>query len=238
MGEIELAIVPVENSTQGSVTMTLDSIWRWDQLQIRQALVLPVHHALISCAQSLSQVQAVYSHPQSLAQCQNWLADFLPQAQQIPVNSNTEKIADLAQNPGLSVIASPNAAKFYDLPVLVFPINDFSDNATKFWVLGLKNDLIAGSVIADAPNLSQYTSLAFTAKYNEPGALVKPLAVFAQRQINLTRIESRPSRRSHNPYIFFIEIEAASTDTKAAILEVQKYTETLKIFGSYDIYQN
>ncbi|AFY73917.1 prephenate dehydratase [Synechococcus sp. PCC 7502] len=224
-GEIDRAIVPVENSTQGSVTMTLDSIWLWDQLQIQEALVLPVQHALITHAQSLEQIQAVHSHPQSLAQCQNWLEQFLPQAQLIPGNSNTEKMEDVSQDLHLAAIASPSAAKLYNLPILRFPTNDFSDNCTRFWVLGL--------VPTDQ---GKHTSLAFTTKSNEPGSLFNPLAVFAKRHINLTRIESRPSKRSHNPYIFFIDIEASIPEITEAIAELKEFTETLKIFGSYDIH--
>jgi prephenate dehydratase len=227
-GEIERAIVPVENSTQGSVTMTLDSLWQWDRLQIQQALVLPVRHALISYATGLEQIQAVYSHPQSLAQCQNWLEQFLPQAQLIPVNSNTEKIEDISHNSHLAAIASPNAAQLYNLPILSFPINDFCDNSTRFWVLSLPNR----STFKEGTQ----TSLAFTTKLNEPGSLFKPLEVFAKRHINLTRIESRPSRRSHNPYIFFIDIEAPIIKVEEAIAELREFTETLKIFGSYNIH--
>lgn len=226
--EIDLAIVPVENSTQGSVTMTLDSIWQWHQLQIQEALVLPVQHALISYAQGLDQVQSVYSHPQSLAQCQRWLEQFLPQAQLIPVNSNTEKMEEISQNPQFAAIASTNAARLYNLPILSFPINDFSDNSTRFWVLSLAHKLTAIQ--------GRHTSMAFTTKSNEPGSLFKPLEVFAKRQINLTRIESRPSKRSHNPYIFFIDIEASISEVTEAIAELREFTETLKIFGSYNIH--
>jgi prephenate dehydratase len=231
--EIDLAIVPVENSTQGSVTMTLDSIWQWDQLKIQQALVLPVQHALISYAQKLDRVQSVYSHPQSLAQCQKWLEQFLPQAQLIPVNSNTEKMEEISQNPHFAAIASTNAARLYDLPILSCPINDFSDNSTRFWVLSLDQEFTA---LSQGISQRRHTSMEFTTKSNEPGSLFNPLSVFAKRQINLTRIESRPSRRSHNPYIFFIDIEASISEVKEAIGELRELTETLKIFGSFDIH--
>jgi len=231
--EVDLAIVPVENSTQGSVTMTLDSLWQWDQLQIQEALVLPVQHALISHAPSLEQIQAVYSHPQSLAQCQQWLEQFLPHAQLIPVNSNTEKMQDISQNSHLAAIASPRAARVYDLPILRFPINDFPDNCTRFWVLSLTTNLTHSS----NQDQSCHTSLAFSTKSNEPGSLFNPLSVFAKRHINLTRIESRPSKRSHNPYIFFIDVEASINEVTEAIAELREFTETLKIFGSYDIHQ-
>jgi prephenate dehydratase len=231
--EVDLAIVPVENSTQGSVTMTLDSLWQWDQLQIQEALVLPVQHALISHAPSLEQIQAVYSHPQSLAQCQQWLEQFLPHTQLIPVNSNTEKMQDISQNSHLAAIASPRAARVYDLPILRFPINDFPDNCTRFWVLSLTTNLTHSS----NQDQSCHTSLAFSTKSNEPGSLFNPLSVFAKRHINLTRIESRPSKRSHNPYIFFIDVEASINEVTEAIAELREFTETLKIFGSYEIHQ-
>jgi len=223
--EIDLAVVPVENSVQGSVTMTLDTLWQWDQLQIQQALVLPIQHALITIAPSLADIQIVYSHPQALAQCQNWLEEYLPHAQLIPANSNTEKLDNVREDAQLAAIASTTAAEIYQLPVLAYPINDYPDNSTRFWVLGLTASLEGA-----------HTSLAFTTNQNEPGSLVNPLSVFADRHINLTRIESRPSRKAHNPYIFFADVEAsmAELSLKEAIADLTKFTETLKIFGSYN----
>jgi prephenate dehydratase len=224
LDQVDLAVVPVENSVQGSVTMTLDTLWQWDRLQIQESLVLPIQHALITQAQKLEQITTVYSHPQALAQCQNWLEKFLPQAQLIPTNSNTEKLDHVRQNSQLAAIASRNAAELYKLSILAYPINDYADNCTRFWVLGLT-----------ASTVGTHTSLAFTANYNEPGSLVNPLSVFADRHINLTRIESRPSRKAHNPYIFFIDLEASMADLslQEAIADLRLFTETLKIFGSY-----
>jgi prephenate dehydratase len=90
--QADLAVVPVENSIEGSVTMTLDTLWQLDKLQIQQALVLPIFHALLSKAEDIDKIQAVYSHPQALAQCQVWLETFLPMAQPIPINSTTEAV--------------------------------------------------------------------------------------------------------------------------------------------------
>jgi prephenate dehydratase len=225
MGEVNLAVVPVENSVQGSVTMTLDSLWQWHTLQIQAALVLPIQHALITQAADLEKIKTVYSHPQALAQCQNWLEKFLPQAILIPANSNTEKMESVTKDSQLAAIASRQAAQIYNLPILAYPINDHADNNTRFWVLGLTNSIFTGT----------HTSLAFSTNQNEPGSLVKPLSVFADRGINLTRIESRPSRKSDNPYIFFIDVAAPRSEPKLqeAIAELAEFTETLKIFGSY-----
>jgi len=226
---LNYAVVPVENSIQGSVTMTLDGLWQWDQLQIQEALVMPINHALITCAQTLDRIQAVYSHPQALAQCQQWLEEFLPKAELIPANSNAEKLPLIAENQTLASIASQRAAELYNLPILAFPINDHPNNCTRFWVLALTPPTTTGG----------HTSLAFSFKQNAPGALVQPLSIFSSRGINLSRIESRPSRRSLGDYIFFADVEAAIEDPRMqeAIEALAPLAETLKIFGSYAIIQ-
>jgi prephenate dehydratase len=224
--QVDFAVVPVENSIEGGVGVTLDTLWQLDTLQIQQALVLPIVHALISCAPELLLIQEVYAHPQGLAQCQEWLAKHLPTAQVIPANSNTEAMQYLSQNPHMAAIASQQAAQLYNLPILAYPINDRPDNYTRFWVLSSETAL-SGS----------HSSLAFSIPANLPGALVKTLSVFAQRNLNLSRIESRPTKRSLGEYLFFVDIEASlkSTELQAALEELQQCTERLKLFGSYTI---
>ncbi|MEE3717393.1 prephenate dehydratase [Tumidithrix elongata RA019] len=225
--EVDLAIVPVENSIQGGVTMTLDSLWQWHQLQIQQALVLPIEHALITQAKTLADIKVVYSHPQALAQCQHWLEEFVPQAQLVPTDSTTEGLEVVSTDSTLAAIASQRAAEMYKLPTLACPINDHPDNCTRFWVLGLTPPTTKGS----------HTSLAFSAQRNLPGALVKPLSVFADLGINLSRIESRPTKRSLGDYVFFIDIEASVEQpfVQEALQDLVPLTETLRIFGSYSI---
>ncbi|MCL1471259.1 prephenate dehydratase [Argonema antarcticum] len=225
-GQAHLAVVPVENSLEGSVSMTLDTLWRLDTLQIQQALVLPICHAMLSSADNLEAIQTVYSHPQALAQCQGWLDKFMPSVQQVPMNSTTEALKYLEEDVTAGAIASGRAAEIYNLPILACPINDFSSNYTRFWVLSLQPSPGGG-----------HTSLAFSAPANLPGALVKPLQLFAERNINLSRIESRPTKRSLGEYLFFIDIEADGTQpfVKAALDELITYSETLKIFGSYSV---
>ena len=225
-GETNFTVVPVENSIEGSVTVTLDTLWQLDTLQIQQALVLPISHALISQAPTIEGIKTVFSHPQALAQCQGWLEKSLPLAQLIPTNSTTEALQHLEDDPTIGAIASQRAASLYDLPILAHPINDHPDNCTRFWIMSLQ----------PSPG-GTYSSLAFSLPANLPGALVKALEIFAARGINMSRIESRPSKRSLGDYLFFIDLEARVNEPEvaSALQELSKYTETLKIFGSYDL---
>lgn len=224
--EVQLAVVPVENSIEGSVSFTLDTLWELDDLKIQHALVLPISHALISEAQQIEDIQTVYSHPQALAQCQKWLEQHVPSAKLIPANSTTEVLSHLASAPTTAAISSQRAAALYKLPVLAHPINDRADNCTRFWIIG-----------RDHSHHGSYTSIAFTLPENKPGALVTVLQMFAQHQINLSRIESRPTKRSLGEYLFFIDLEADMTEprVKETLDILEQYTETLKIFGSYSV---
>ena len=224
--EADLAVVPLENSIQGSVTITLDTLWELEGLQIQKALILPISHALLSRGASLKGIKTIYSHPQALAQCQRWLDRFMPSVQLIAANSTTEALQYINQEPTAGAIASPRAAKLYDLPILARDLNDYPDNCTRFWVVGT------------TPSTSgSHISLAFSVPANVPGALVKPLQVFAQRGINLSRIESRPTKRSLGEYLFFIDLEGnvAEASTRTALEELATHTEVLKIFGNYDV---
>lgn len=228
-GNVDIAIVPVENSIQGGVTMTLDSLWQSESLQIQQAIVLPIAHSLITRASTLEAIKIVYSHAQGLAQCQQWLDHHLPTAQQVATNSTTDGLHIVAEDESVAAIASQRAAELYNLPVLKYPINDQPDNCTRFLVLGRTAPTTKGT----------HSSLAFSLKRNLPGALVKPLLVFADRQINLSRIESRPTKRSLGEYIFFIDIEAPvdAPNFSEALQQLRAVTEDLKILGSYAIFE-
>ncbi|MBD2577520.1 prephenate dehydratase [Oscillatoria sp. FACHB-1406] len=225
-GEADLAIVPIENSIGGSVAISLDLFWELDGLQIQQALILPIAHVLLSRAESLEAIAKVYSHPQAIAQCQRWLERSLPQAQLVAMNSTTEALDYLDRDLTAAAIASPRAAHLYELPILAGDISDFPGNCTRFWVVGLQPST-GGSHI----------SLAFGTAANVPGALVKPLQIFAKRSINMSRIESRPTKRLLGEYIFFIDLEVDATQPhiQAALAELAEYATPLKIFGNYDV---
>ncbi|NJL84726.1 MAG: prephenate dehydratase [Leptolyngbyaceae cyanobacterium SM1_1_3] len=222
--DTNLAIVPVENSIEGGVTATLDSLWQLDCLQIQRALVLPILNACLSKSQDFLSIQKVYSHPQALGQCQGWLDQHLPQAQLIPTRSTVDALQYILADLEAAAIASRWAARLYDLPVLACPINDHADNCTKFWVMGLTSSL-----------QGEHTSIAFSLPVNAPGTLLQTLKLFADQNINLSRIESRPTKRSLGDYLFFVDLEADSSQesVQRALESLRGCTETLKIFGSY-----
>ncbi len=226
LGQTEQAVVPVENSTEGSIAVTLDLLWKFDRLTIKQELVLPIAHVLLSHATDLQSIKTVYSHPQALAQCQKWLEQNLGFVQLIPVNATTQSLHQIEADPTSAAIASPRAAKLYHLPILARDIQDYPDNCTRFWVLG-STPSVTGTRV----------SLAFSVPENVPGAIVKPLEVFARRGINLTRIESRPTKRSLGEYLFYIDLAGSRQDIaiQEALAELETHTKVLKIFGSYPV---
>jgi len=235
-GDTQLSVSPVENSIEGSVSVTLDTLWQLDILQIQQALVLPIEHVLLAKGKNLQAIQAVYSHPQALGQCQEWLKQTLPQAILVPTNSTTEALDYVDEEGTMAAIASERAAQLYQLPIIQRSIQDHPDNCTRFWIVGQKDVLGTIKVPADNPI---YTSLAFSLPANVPGALLQPLKIFNDRHINLSRIESRPSKRSLGEYVFFVDAEADlhTSFFQSALDELNFHTEVLKVFGSYPLLQ-
>ena len=231
-GDVDLAVVPIENSIEGSVTIVLDTLWRSPNLKILQGLTIPISHGLLSFNPSLEQIKTVYSHPQALAQCQQWLAKFLPQVQLIPTKSTTEALKFLKDDPTAAAISAPRAAQLYNVPLLKEDIKDRPDNCTRFWIVGR-----ADSDNYHDDNKGNYLSLAFSLPKNCPGALVAALQIFARREINLSKIESRPTKRSLGEYIFFIDVEGNSHDPaiQSALLDLADRTEEVKIFGNYSL---
>lgn len=225
-GETNLAIVPVENSVHGTVTITLDTIWELNNLQIQQGLDLPVLHCLLSRGRSLKGIKTVYSHPQALAQCQKWLEKNLPHARLIATNSTTEALKHINQEPTSGAIASKRASELYNLPIIATQINDYPDNCTRFWVVSLEKS-----------NYGTHISLAFSFEENRPGILVKPLQIFAEKKVNLSKIESRPTKRILGEYLFFMDLEGNMKEKaiKTSLKELSNITKDLKIFGNYNV---
>lgn len=221
---VQLAVIPVENSVQGSVTMTHDTLWELEGLYIQHGLILPIRHQLLSFAEKVETITTVYSHPQALGQCRKWLENHLPSVTQVATNSTTEALQYLKDDPTAGAISSPRASELYHVPIVAQNINDHPDNCTKFWVVGL-----------DKSSQGDYVSLAFSLPANVPGALVKPLGIFAEKNINLARIESRPMKRLLGEYVFFIDLEGNAKDQLVAdaLVELSQYTEVLKFLGCY-----
>ena len=223
--EADIAVVPIENSIEGTVVITLDTLWELENLHIQQALTIPIVHNLLSRGRSLSGIKTVYSHPQALAQCQKWIAQHIPNVRLIATNSTTEALHHLNQEPTAGAISSVRAAQLYDLPIKVENINDYDHNCTRFLV------------ISREPHLhGHHVSLGMAFEENIPGVLIKPLQIFAQRSINLTKIESRPNKYCLGEYLFFIDLEGDSgqTSIKEALAQLKDCSKSLKVFGNYD----
>jgi prephenate dehydratase len=226
-GHADWAVVPVENSVEGSVPMTLDTVWHQPALNIHQGLVLPIDHAFLSPATRLSQIKAVYSHPQALAQCQGWLDRHLPQVERVAVNSTAQAVQLIAGQSDKGAIASLRAASLYNMPVLEHPINDHPGNCTRFWALSRQ----------PSPG-GDYTSIGFSVNDgNSPGVLVETLQIFAQAGINMIRIESRPTKRTMGDYRFFVDLEgnAQTSPLAEALASLKTQACTYQLLGSYKL---
>jgi prephenate dehydratase len=224
-GECDGAVVPIENSVEGGVTATLDALWSHPELCIRRALVLPIQHALLGSG-PLSRVTEVLSHPQALAQCSGWLAQHLPDALQLPTSSTAEAARMVAGSPFRAAIASQAAAREHGLDELAFPVNDVAGNRTRFLLLRRGQRSEHGDV----------ASLAFSLHRNAPGALLEALACLAERGLNMSRIESRPSKRELGEYVFFVDVDLPpdpSTALADLIAQLQPLCEHLAHFGAY-----
>ena len=224
-GQCDAAVVPIENSVEGGVTATLDALWSHPELCIRRALVLPIQHALLGSG-PLSKVTEVLSHPQALAQCSGWLAQHLPDALQLPTSSTAEAARMVAGSPFRAAIASQTAAREHGLDQLAFPVNDVAGNRTRFLLLRRGQRGEHGDV----------ASLAFSLHRNAPGALLEALACLAERGLNMSRIESRPSKRELGEYVFFVDVDlppVPSTALQDLTAQLQPLCEHLAHFGAY-----
>ena len=224
-GHCQFGVVPVENSTEGVITHTLDR-FLISSLHISGEVEIRVHHNLMGNVANLSEVKEVFSHQQSLAQCRKWLDINLPGVIQTAVSSNAEAAKLAANNTSNSVAIAPEiAADIYDLAILQRNIEDEPDNTTRFLIIG---QLTATSTGKDKTSLLVSTG-------NQPGALHQILEPFAQHSISMTRIESRPSKQGLWDYVFFIDIEGHCDDDNVskALSSLKANVTMLKILGSY-----
>lgn len=218
------AVVPIENSTEGAVSMTSDALLE-GHLFIRQEYVLPVAHCLLSHASSLSKITTVYSHPQALAQCRSWLAKHLPKAQVVQTTSTAAAAREAHSDDRVSAIAAAIAAEIHGVPIVRENIQDRAENATRFVVLARN----------DAPRTgNDRTTIAFGV-VDGKGALRRVLSVLENADVNLTRIESRPNRTKPWNYVFLVDIDGHRSDhaVARALGSVAKTADFLKVIGSY-----
>ena len=224
-GAVHYGMVPVENSSEGAVGRTLDMLMQ-GTLQICGEVMLPIHQCLLGQGNDqLDEIKTVYSHPQSLGQCQSWLNTNLPRAARIPVASNAEAARLAAENPDSAAIAGSQAALRFGLNVCVENIEDDANNTTRFLVLG--NQQVA-------PSGNDKTSLVMSTA-NRPGAVHDLLVPLARHAVSMTRLESRPARSGLWEYVFYMDIEGHQADAKvaAALAELKQVAAFVKVLGSY-----
>jgi len=223
---VDYGIVPVENSTEGGVTQTLNNLIS-TSVKICGEVELPIHHCLLSKIENVQNIQRIYAHHQALAQCHVWLTNYAPQAKCVPVSSNAEAARLAATEANTAAIASEMAAQIYDLVPLASRIEDSVNNTTRFVVLG-RHDIPATG--------HDKTSLLLSpihAQYS--GSLYRLIKPFSDLKINMTRIESRPSPQAMWEYLFFIDIEGHVSDAEIqrVLQTLQENSAFLKHLGSY-----
>ncbi|MSQ64500.1 MAG: prephenate dehydratase [Betaproteobacteria bacterium] len=230
-GATQFAVTPVENSTDGAVGRTLDLLLT-TPLRICGEIELRVRQNLLSRMKGIREIKRIYSHSQSLAQCNGWLGQNLPNAERIPVGSNAEAARRASKEKGAAAIAGEAAAALYKLRLLERDIEDDPNNTTRFLVLGQ---------VDPAPTGKDRTSLVMSAD-NKPGAVHALLSPIAANGVSMSRIESRPARAraARWEYVFFIDVEGHQSDARvaAAIGELKARAPFLKVLGSYPAASN
>ncbi|MEX0761709.1 MAG: prephenate dehydratase [Dehalococcoidia bacterium] len=228
-GEVDEAVVPIENSLYGSVTDMVDFLISAGRARIRGELLLPIEHCLIARpGVSISDLRKILSHPQALGQCRGYLAATLPDAEQVATVSTAAAVADLQQgDDSAAAIAPRRAAEMYGLEILAEGIQDSSNNITRFVILGTEDHPRTGH---------DKTSIAFDfVRGDQPGLVYAALRPFADRGINLTKIESRPTGSELGSYMFLLDFDGHREDplVREALEEIGRHASTLKVLGSY-----
>jgi len=228
-GDTDHAVIPIENSTEGSVREALDSFVESD-LKIVAQIYLEISHALIATS-PLERIERVYSKDQALAQCRHWLQRNLPDARLIDAPSTSRAVQLAKEDPGAAAVAGELAAEHYGVPVIARNIQDKADNTTRFFVLGRRP---SGAVGNGKDVTSLLVSLGDEAA-SHSGALLRMLMPLAERGINLSKIESRPSKKRPWDYFFFLDITGHHDEPRMreALAELRKFCPMVKWLGSY-----
>ena len=222
----DYAVVPVENSTEGTVTRTADLLLT-TPLKVIGEVSVPVHHNLMNRSGQLKDIQEVHAHPQALAQCRNWLAAHLPQARLVASSSNAQAAREAAGCESVAALAAERAAALYGLTIAARAVEDDPRNCTRFLVMGRHES-------ARSERVLNKTSLIFSVP-NRAGALLDALAPFARHRVSMVRLESRPARNGAWEYNFYVDVDGHIEDEPIAkaIGELEGIAIYLKILGAY-----
>lgn len=223
------AVIPIENSIEGVVRETIDnlSLLNGSNIKIIAETSIPIEHCLASYAHTISDIKAIVSHPQAIAQCYNYITNHFPENIELHNELSTAAaIQNLdANDPNIAAIGSEYAANLYNKPIIETKINDIDSNRTRFILLGQKQTKVTGN---DKTGFSFVTA-------NTPGALCKVLNILEKHNINMTYIDSRPSKKNLGEYVFYVDIDghAVSQNISVAIFEILQLVKEFNYFGSY-----
>ena len=229
-GMAEEGVVAIENSIEGSVTDTLDILIHESRLSIRQELVLPVDHCLlVRPGMQAADVKVLFSHSQALGQCRRFVERCFPKAEIVAALSTAAAVEEMMARDNAAAIGTGRAAELYAAEILARDIQDRSDNLTRFVVLAETDH---------PPTGNDKTSLAFSFADDRPGLLVSALEEFSRRGINLTKVESRPTKERLGEYIFLLDLAGHRTEGKVAeaLKAVEGQASFFRIFGAYPRY--
>lgn len=219
-------VVPVENSTEGIITHTLDC-FSSSNLKVCGEVQLPISHQLLSNADGLTNVAKLYAHPQALAQCRQWIERYLPKAEVLTASSNAEAAIIASKDPSVAAIASDIAARLYNINILASGIEDERNNTTRFLIIGNNSYAASGedktTIMVSAPN--------------KVGSLFELLKPLYDAGVDMSRIESRPSRQTNWEYVFFIDLIGHVDDPRVAqaLDELKAKSAYFKLIGSYPV---
>lgn len=228
-----VCVLPIENSIEGIVRETIDNLLRFEnsQIRIRGELSLPIRHMLLSKADDISEIKKIISHPQALAQCSKYLFKNFRTVELGEVSSTSyaaQKAAN-ANDSSIAAIANETCADLFGLNIVGYDLNDEPDNKTRFYILG-RDDF-------EYKEKNGKTAIMLST-INQAGSLCNVLKIFAKHEINLTYIDSRPSKRQLGEYLFFMELDGFESDfrIKTALEEIMNHVDFLKVLGSFGIY--
>lgn len=226
--ELDSGVVPIENSLEGSVTFTLDLLIAQSGLSIRNEIVIPIDHYLVAPpGVSAESVEVIYSHPQALAQCRDYLGENFPAVAREASLSTVAAVIDMqASRVPAAAICPQRATEIYDVQILAQSIQDNSANQTRFVALAHEDH---------PPTGHDRTSICFAFAVDRPGSLYRAIGEFAERNINLVKIESRPTKQELGRYIFLIDCDGhrEEPEIEAALQGLREFADVFKILGSY-----
>lgn len=223
-GKVDFGVVPIENTTEGVVSHTIDMFVTSD-IKICGEITMEVSLSLLNKTGKIGDIKKIYSHPHAIAECKEWIKEHMPEAPVFDMSSTAMAAQTASEDPSSAAIASEFAATLYDLQIIERKIEDHTNNYTRFLVIGKKSP---------EKSSDDKTSVMFAVK-DEPGALYKMLKPFAGRGINLTKIESRPQKGKAWEYVFFLDMDGHISDKKVkeALKELEAQCSFMKILGSY-----